>query len=158
MKMGCCSSQNAVQENNNQEEENKQSEDENLDKMELENQSQEELEAEPPKEKSDNEEEKVEENIPEEINIYQLENVRVDYNQRSIEKDGSIGLSGQEVSNSANLRSRKNKSKKNLGKKKPFIISEVETSPYKKSENFNKCKLFLRRIYDAHMVSQRCIY
>ena len=130
--MGCCSSQNAVQENNNQEEENKQSEDENLDKMELENQSQEGLEAEPPKENLDNEEEKVEENIPEEINMYQLENARVDYNQKSFEKDGSIGLNSQEVSNSANLRNRKNKSKKNLGKKKPFIISEVETSPYKK--------------------------
>lgn len=124
--MGCCSSQNAVQENNNQEEENKQSEDENLDKMELENQSQEELEAEPPKEKSDNEEEKVEENIPEEINMYQLENVRVDYNQRSIEKDGSIGLSGQEVSNSANLRSRKNKSKKNLGKINHLLFRKLK--------------------------------
>ena len=130
--MGCCSSQNAVQENNNQEEENKQSEDENLDKMELENQSQEELEAEPPKENLDNEEEKVEENIPEEINMYQLENVRVDYNQKSFEKDASIGLNSQEVSNSANLRSRKNKSKINFRNKKPFIISEVETSPYKK--------------------------
>ena len=130
--MGCCSSQNAVQENNNQEEENKQSEDENLDKMELENQSQEGLEAEPPKENLDNEEEKVEENIPEEINMYQLENARVDYNQKSFEKDGSIGLNSQEARHSANLRNRKNKNKKNLGKKKPFIISEVETSPYKK--------------------------
>ena len=127
--MGCCSSQNAVQENNNQEEEKNQSEDENLDKMEL---SQEEVEAEPPKDNSDNEEEKVEEDIPEEINMYQLENARLDYNQKSFEKDGSIGANSQEVNNSTNLRSRKNKKKINLGKKKPFIISEVETSPFKK--------------------------
>ena len=127
--MGCCSSQNAVQENNNQEEEKNQSEDENLDKMEL---SQEEVEAESPKDNSDNEEEKVEEDIPEEINMYQLENARLDYNQKSFEKDGSIGANSQEVNNSTNLRSRKNKKKINLGKKKPFIISEVETSPFKK--------------------------
>mgnify|MGYP002625305096 CR=1 FL=1 len=138
--MGCCSSQNAVQENNNQEEENKLNEDENSDKLDLEKKSQgeggEEGVEELQKENSNKEEEKVEEDIQEEINMYQLENDRVDYNQKSYENDASIGVNSQEVSNSANLRSgkytNKNKTKKNLGKKRPFIISEFESSPYKK--------------------------
>ena len=92
--------------------------------------------------KNEVQEEKPEEEIPEEIDINEENNI--DYHDVSNENKNMVSLERNQeelLSNSANLRNAKKKSKNNRNKNKknnkkkkpkPFLISEIQNSPYQK--------------------------
>ena len=146
--MGCCGSKNAVEVNEEKQEENNNEVEEKEEVVELENINDDKAQNE--EEKAHNEEEnkqevaveeeKKEEEIQEDIHVDEEEKVEYqllskNFNANPLEKS-SDKLKGS-MNKSIN---RKKKSKTNIDKNKPFVILEVQSSPYQKVKiQINAC-------------------
>ena len=160
--MGCCGQKGVETDENPKQEENKElicPKEEELEVVELEknncDRAPENVQEEPKEEENKNEiaveeeEKPEEEEIPEDINIEEDEIKEIQNNNSNSLLKSEQDLKG----NSRKLKSsKKGKNKKNINNNKPFIITEIQSSPYKKIKVvINACAF-----YDEYMLPIWC--